>query len=321
MRKTKLLSFLIVAVFIGSTFAIFLNTNMFLSKGSQLNNSASQNSQTGQKIDQKLLSPESAVVPTGQANWWNSSWTFRLNVNLTCVLNYSNRLIEYPVNFTSLLSQTSVVGGNFDNNSIRVLEWIDLTTTYNEMPSQFDPSSTYNNLTNAVGTLCWVMNGTTLPGTTRYYFIYFDILQNGAKPAPNYSTGLVVRANTPGSDYTFYNSAIKISIALANAVPGQGDTNNWFGHIYQILDERTGHDLGYWGSLYDMMDEFAGAYGGFQLAWNALANTYTTISVISNGPVRVESNVSRVVTLPTAGNNANYTISKILTLNYLDDSI
>ncbi len=70
-----------------------------------------------------------------------------------------------------------------------------------------------------------------------------------------------------------------------------------------------------------MMDEFAGAYGGFQLAWNALANTYTTISVISNGPVRVELNVSRVVTLPTAGNNANYTISKILTLNYLDDSI
>ena len=66
MRKTKLLSFLIVAVFIGSTFAIFLNTNMFLSKGSQLNNSVLQNSQTGQKIDQKLLSPESAGSRLGK---------------------------------------------------------------------------------------------------------------------------------------------------------------------------------------------------------------------------------------------------------------
>jgi hypothetical protein len=51
---------------------------------------------------------------------------------------------------------------------------------YSYTGSSFEASS------NAVGNLKWIMDGTTPAGTSRYYNLYFDITENGAKSDPAY---------------------------------------------------------------------------------------------------------------------------------------
>ncbi|NIQ17858.1 MAG: hypothetical protein GTN43_03550, partial [Candidatus Aenigmarchaeota archaeon] len=49
----------------------------------------------------------------------------------------------------------------------------------------FDKDDGYNPTTNAVGVLSFLLNGTTPKNTVRYYYVYFDITENGNKEKPN----------------------------------------------------------------------------------------------------------------------------------------
>lgn len=123
--------------------------------------------------------------------WWNSSWHYRVKLEINAT-SYS-RLdwpIEKELNFTKLLEESGNLG-TFDINSTRVIEYDYLGNLLYEVKSQFDKNDDYNATRNAIGTLVFLMNGSTPANQKRIYYVYFDILENGQKQAKNYSTDLV----------------------------------------------------------------------------------------------------------------------------------
>jgi hypothetical protein len=110
-------------------------------------------------------------APT-EGEWFNSSWNFRIKVEInTTSINATDWPIEIPINFSDMTGNTTLV---FDNNSLRVLEYN--TTTWkviHEVPSQFDPELGYHNMTNSFGEIVFNMNGTTPPDSKREMFLVF----------------------------------------------------------------------------------------------------------------------------------------------------
>ncbi len=129
--------------------------------------------------------------PQVNFTWWNISWNyrFRLEINAT---QYSRAdwPIELQVNFTDLLPS-----GTFDENSTRILEYNSTGGIIQEATSQFDKGELYNAASNAVGTLSFIMNGTTAANNKRIFYIYYDSVQNGVKQNPGYSTNLIYNWN------------------------------------------------------------------------------------------------------------------------------
>jgi uncharacterized membrane protein len=136
--------------------------------------------------------------------WWNTNWYHRvqIDVNTTQYTRY-DWPIEREMNFTYLL-QSLGVNEPFDINSTRVIEHNSTGHAILEMTSQFDPAPDYNESNNAVGTVIWILNGTTLIDSVRTFFIYFGTTDN-TKNATNYSTGLVY-SNT-SEEFNINNSA------------------------------------------------------------------------------------------------------------------
>jgi len=134
-----------------------------------------------------LFSPK--VLAFGEDSsfqWWNSTYNYRASANIsTGSYNRTGLPIEMEVNFTSLLD-----GGNFDNNSVRVIEYNSSGYIKREAPSQFDQYTSFNKSNNAIGEVVWIMNGTTNASTTRYYYIYFSKEEDGTKEVPTYPTDL-----------------------------------------------------------------------------------------------------------------------------------
>jgi hypothetical protein len=102
-------------------------------------------------------------------DWWNSSWHFRFPVNISSPVAVENASVKINVNFTSLLESLNATG-TFDSNSIRVIEG------FYEHPYDWE------NETSAKGNVTWIANGTIPANTNRTFWIYFDVLENGAKP-------------------------------------------------------------------------------------------------------------------------------------------
>lgn len=123
--------------------------------------------------------------------WWNSSWHYRVKLEINAT-SY-NRLdwpIEKELNFTKLLEESGNLG-TFDINSTRVIEYDFQGNFLDEVKSQFDINDDFNATNNAIGTLVFLMNGSTPANQKRLYYVYFDILENGQKQARTYSTDLV----------------------------------------------------------------------------------------------------------------------------------
>lgn len=137
--------------------------------------------------------------------WWNDSWSFRMQVNLTVDLYAeSNYPVELLVNFTKVFIEGDVDSSELNNLSIRVVEYNSISD-YQVIESQFDEWPNFDNRTNAIGDVIWIMNGTTTPGTTRNYFIYFE---NGTKPEiqdPGYDTIRLWNEDFEQDDFTFYS--------------------------------------------------------------------------------------------------------------------
>jgi len=100
--------------------------------------------------------------------WWNASWHFRFPVNISSSSPVENASVKINVNFTSLLESISV-SGSFDPNSIRVVE------------GSYEHPYDWENETLTKGNISWIANG-TVTNTNRTFWIYFDVLENGAKP-------------------------------------------------------------------------------------------------------------------------------------------
>ncbi|MGC8993285.1 MAG: NEW3 domain-containing protein [Candidatus Aenigmatarchaeota archaeon] len=119
------------------------------------------------------------------ATWFNTSWHYRLKIVIFSPTDRVNWPIEIRLNFSDLIPS-----GTFDENSIRVIEYDSYGKIIQEVPSQFDKDENYDASTNAIGTLVFILNGTTSANTNRTFYVYYDILENGAKAKPNYETNI-----------------------------------------------------------------------------------------------------------------------------------
>lgn len=146
----------------------------------------------GQKIFEEtqfesISSPKSSL-PASNYEWWNNSWTFRIPVGLTAVGNQQNAPIELSVNFTKFFNDLDVQNPILNVSSIRVIEYQSISDFY-EVESQFDPyPRSYDDVSNAIGDLIWILNGTTNHGLTRDFFIYFNNGSSSEVLDPNYDT-------------------------------------------------------------------------------------------------------------------------------------
>ncbi|MBI5225334.1 hypothetical protein HY989_05685 [Candidatus Micrarchaeota archaeon] len=157
------------------------------------------------------------VLPSVSAvdNWYNSSWHFRQKVELNAS-GYvrQNYPVELSMNFTELLRQGGSANRSFDANSIRVFEYSPAGSLLYEVTSQFDQYNTYDANTNAVGEIVFIANGTTRPYEKRRYFIYFDTIFNGIKPATSYSTAALNYSSANG-EFNVNNSLFQWYIDLS----------------------------------------------------------------------------------------------------------
>ncbi len=146
--------------------------------------------------------------------WWGEKWhyRFRLDVNMSEFYSPNSKTdrinwpVEYEVNFTDILREKNVTG-TFDINSTRVIEYNSTGSVLWEMKSQFDPYDIYNTTSNAIGTLSFILNGTNPANTVRYFYVYFDILENGGKGETDYQSDFAYN-NTPGMEEFNVNNSI-----------------------------------------------------------------------------------------------------------------
>ena len=156
------------------------------------------------------------TVDVVESNWWDLSWNYRIPVSVNTVdYNRVDEPIEQFIDFTDGFTQVGQAGLTFDINSVRVIEHDANGIPINEISSQFDEDAGYDPNTNAVGTVVWIMDGVTDVNTTRYYYIYFDSVDNN-KPAPVYSTDLDWNAGSK----ILSNTNIDTTIGSAGARSG-----------------------------------------------------------------------------------------------------
>lgn len=142
---------------------------------------------------QSLLSKEATYkieveedVDIGAAKWWNNDYRYRVAIIVNSwMYERKDCLIRQVINFTELLTDLAVQG-TFDNNSIRVVEYNPEMNVKEEVPSQFNKDREFSPTAKAKGTLVWMLGGITPTLSQRYYYIYFDIVENGLKPALTY---------------------------------------------------------------------------------------------------------------------------------------
>lgn len=100
--------------------------------------------------------------------WWDTSWHFRVPINISSSSPVMNARVIMNVNFSQFFSSLNV-SGNFDPDSVRVIE------NGIELPHDWENDS-YD-----TGNITWIANGTTQDNRT--FWIYFDVSENGAKPS------------------------------------------------------------------------------------------------------------------------------------------
>jgi hypothetical protein len=129
-----------------------------------------------------------ASLPSVNYEWWNNSWDFRIPLSITANGSQQNAPIELYINFTSFFKDLNIQNSLLNISTIRVIEYLSSNDFY-EVECQFDPyRRSYDNKTNAVGDLIWILNGTTINGQTREFFIYFHNDTNSNILEPNYDT-------------------------------------------------------------------------------------------------------------------------------------
>ncbi len=170
------------------------------------------------------------------STWWNSNWNYRVSLSVNSG-NYQrfNRPAEVAINFTSYFSSDDVSTA-FDLNSIRVLEANSKGQIITEnIPFQFDPAKGYNAISNANGTLIFLLNNNTPVQSERYFQVYFDVA-GGKYKSPTFTSQVNVTDNvfdegqnsflisTDVADYNYQ----KIAGGFSSIVDNNG--NDWLNY-------------------------------------------------------------------------------------------
>lgn len=133
--------------------------------------------------------------PEENATWWDSAWHYRVPLTASMVgeredYAFANKMVYCTINFTELMDILSFYqSGSFSKrtfypDSVRVVEyalhndtWKPVTNVGREVILNDD----YDALNNANVTVMWVMEGNVNPHERRYYYIYWDTVENGYK--------------------------------------------------------------------------------------------------------------------------------------------
>jgi len=262
--------------------------------------------------------PYSSIGASADAIWWNASWHYRLSLNIhTGAYNRVDVPVEKILDFTSILSQKGV-SGEFDNNSVRVIEYDVSGNILWEVPSQFDKSSDYDPWQKAAGTVVWIMNGTTPEDTVRTYHVYFDILANGPKDPPNYSG---VSYETIGNYVLMKNENIKLAIRYRNGT-----------YIEQLYFDKN-HDgvfdsgEGMIGTAYpySLFVRFTGEeqfkHGWADPFFETQYNDNATLTPIIDGPVMKEIGLSNITLRNKFGEASNITAQMLFRMHKLSTTV
>jgi len=107
-------------------------------------------------------------VDVAQLKWWNSSWHYR---HFVIVKGKGN--VSLTLNFTNFLNDLGVSSQKFENNTIRVVQYLTNGTIIGQVNHyKFNESVGFDPINNAVGELIWNVSGSS---NEKYYCIYFDV--------------------------------------------------------------------------------------------------------------------------------------------------
>ena len=132
------------------------------------------------------------------AIWWNPQWHYRVPVAVKMFGQreggvYENKFVSCTINFTALMDKISMqqpFGGfserTFLPDSVRIVEYESENGTWKPGKSVGEEiilDGGYDAKENANVTLLWVLTGDVSPHEVRYYYIYWDTVENGKKEA------------------------------------------------------------------------------------------------------------------------------------------
>lgn len=255
---------------------------------------------------------QSSVGGSDVAVWWNASWHYRTYYAIYSGDRYRIDVpIQISMNFTAIL-ETEGVQASFDENSVRVIEYNLAGEILHEAPSQFDKVANYHVNFNAVGSVAWIMEGTTLAGTTRNYYVYFDTVENGLKDPPNYA-GVSVEAS--GNYVSLQNQKIRATIRykMNGTYISELYLDRNVDGIFDPAEEMIGSEYPYHLKVIvtkTEQDKHGWAFPYFETIREPEAN----FTILKNGPVLKEIAFSDVKLRNKVGEALNVSVTLILKL-------
>ncbi len=176
------------------------------------------------------------------AEWWNPDWHYRVPLSVEMMGQregyvYNNKMVYCNINFTALMDEIASYqpsGGfserTFYPNSVRVVEYTNDNDTWRPertVGREIVFSKDYDAVERANVTVSWVMEGSVLPHAVRYYYIYWDTVENGKKDG----------------DYSKIYSGIK------NSEFEDTSSNQWKNNSEPVIPLKTGN-IGGWSMTY-----------------------------------------------------------------------
>ncbi|MBD3254923.1 MAG: hypothetical protein GF383_07505, partial [Candidatus Lokiarchaeota archaeon] len=202
-----------------------------------INSAKPSEEETNNVINENLKSS----LPPQSYSWWNVSWSFRIPVSISSDNDQENAPVELLVNFTDYLNDLSVDNPWLDKYSIRVIEY-ESSSEFWEIDCEFEPyERIYDNETNAVGDVVWILNGTTTQGNTRDFFIYFNNGSISEVPTDYYTN---LRVWHEGFE-TYRPGDINGGISSQDTYPTSGD---W--EVSNTTSARGSSSLHIWGNCW-----------------------------------------------------------------------
>ena len=111
------------------------------------------------------------TITIGDYEWWNENWHYRYILSIEGEGNFSSFF-----NFTKILENLGLFSKNFENDTIRVVEYKENGEVLSVVENySFVESNGFNNTYNATGNLSWYVSDES---DYKTYIIYFDVSEN-----------------------------------------------------------------------------------------------------------------------------------------------
>jgi hypothetical protein len=138
--------------------------------------------------------------------------------------------VEVPLNFSALFKESGIIS-TFSERSLRLVEVNSAGQVINErVPFQFDKAAEFEAGKKALGSLIFMMTGTTAPNQSRYFRLCFDDKDHPPNPVKpllsiqdvgEYEGSAAYKINTPTAQYYYH----KYCGGFASIIDKEG--NDW----------------------------------------------------------------------------------------------